>query len=127
MGKHKQPNSPKFISDIGTEREFRWLRLIVGFIIFFNVLDAAFTLFWVKSGLAKEANVLLSNLVENYPLLFVIVKFALVLAGSYILWQNRYNKYAVLGLFLVFLIYYALLLYHIGYFSHLISRQVFGP
>ena len=122
---HK-PELRELNSHIGTEREFRWLRLIVGFIIFLNGLDAAFTLLWVNAGLADEANFLLRNLVNNHPLLFVVTKFALVLAGTYILWRNRYNKYAVGGLFLAFLVYYALLLYHLGYFSHLISRQIFG-
>lgn len=127
MKKYQQSESRKLISGIGSEREFRWLRLIVMLIIFLNVLDATFTLYWINTGLAKEANILLRNLVENHPLLFVIVKFTLVLAGTYILWRNRYNKYAVSGLFLAFLVYYALLLYHIGYFSHLISREIFNP
>ena len=127
MRKDQQPVSRKLISGIGSERQFRWLRLIVMLIIFLNVLDATFTLYWINTGLAKEANILLRNLVENHPVLFVIIKFTLVLAGTYILWRNRYNKYAASGLFLAFLVYYALLLYHIGYFSHLISREIFNP
>ena len=127
MEKNNTPDLSKLISGIGSEREFRWLRLIVMLIIFLNVLDAIFTLYWINTGLAKEANVLLRNLVENHPLIFVVVKFTLVLAGTYILWRNRNNQYAVTGLFLAFLVYYALLLYHIGYFSHLISRDLFNP
>lgn len=98
----------------------------MAFIIVMNILDAVFTLFWLNTGLAKEANVLLRYLVEHYPILFVVTKFALVLAGTYILWRNRRNKYAVFGLFLAFLVYYALPLYHLGYFSHLVSRHIFG-
>jgi hypothetical protein len=127
MDQEKPKKSEKLLSGIGTEHQFRWLRIIVAFIIVMNILDAAFTLLWVNTGLAKEANVLLRYLVEHYPVLFFVTKFALVLAGTYILWRNRYNKYAVFGLFLAFLVYYALLLYHLEYFSHLVSRHIFGP
>jgi hypothetical protein len=127
MKQYKHSDSHELISGIGTERQFRWLRIIVAFIIVMNILDALFTVFWVSTGLAKEANVLLRYLVEHYPVLFVVTKFTLVLAGTYILWRNRHNKYAVFGLFLAFLVYYALLLYHLGYFSHMVSRYIFGP
>ena len=76
--------------------------------------------------MAREANVLLRHLVHNHPVVFVIVKFTLVLAGTYILWRYRYNKYAVLGMFGVFLIYYALLLHHLSYSSRIIFRYMFG-
>ena len=105
MNQGQRPNPDKLITHIGSEREFRWLRLIVGFIIVLNVLDAVFTLYWINTGLAKEANILLRSLVEEHPLLFVVVKFTLVLSGTYILWRNRYHKYAVLGIFLAFLVF----------------------
>ena len=111
---------------IGTPQEFRWLHVIVVSIIVLNILDAIFTLFWVNAGLAKEANVLMRYLVHNHPVLFVIVKSGLVLAGTYILWRNRFNRYAVLGMFIIFIIYYALLLHHISFSSHIMFRQLFG-
>ena len=122
----KDTDSSDLISDIGTQRHFQWLKQIIGFILVLNVLDAVFTLYWINAGLAEEANVLLRYLVEHYPSLFIIVKFSLVLAGSYILWRFRHNKYAVIGIFLAFIVYYALLIYHISYFSHLLSRQAFS-
>ncbi len=118
-------NTSGIITRVGTRREFRWLKLIIGFILVLNVFDAAFTLYWVNAGLAKEANVLLRYLVEHSPLLFIAVKFALVLAGVIVLWRYRYNRFAVVGIFIAFLVYYSLLLYHISYFSHLLSRQIF--
>jgi hypothetical protein len=57
MRKNQQPDSRKLISGIGSEREFRWLRLIVMLIIILNVLDATFTLYWINTDLAKEANI----------------------------------------------------------------------
>ncbi|MGD8559012.1 MAG: DUF5658 family protein [Gammaproteobacteria bacterium] len=112
---------------VGTEDQFRWLRVVVWFIIVMNILDALFTLFWVNTGLAEEANVLLRFLVHNHPVLFIIAKFALVLTGTYILWRYRRNRYAVFGLFLAFIVYYALLLHHLGYFSYVVSRHFTGP
>ena len=76
--------------------------------------------------MAKEANVLMRYLVHNHPVLFVAIKFSLVLVGTYILWKNRSNRIAVLGMFGVFLIYYALLLHHLSYSSHFIFRHIFG-
>ena len=110
---------------IGTATEFRWLRVIVVSIIVLNILDAVFTLFWVNAGLAKEANVLMRYLVHNHPVLFVAVKFGLVLLGTYILWRNRFNRIAVLGMFIIFLIYYALLLHHLSFSSHVFFKHYF--
>jgi hypothetical protein len=122
---NNQPNKPRTYSSLGTEQQFSWLRILIIAIIVLNILDAIFTLFWVNAGFAKEANVLMRQLVHNYPVLFVIVKFSLVFIGTYVLWKNRFNKIAVLGMFVVFLIYYALLLHHLSYSSHIILRRIF--
>jgi len=111
---------------IGTEKHFRWLRIIIASIIILNILDAIFTLFWVNAGMAKEANVLLRHLVHYHPVLFIIAKTSLVLAGSYILWKFRFNRYAVIGMFVLFLIYYALLLHHLSYSTHIIVKTIIG-
>jgi len=124
---NKQSDKTQPTSSLGTEQHFRLLRVFVIAIIVLNIFDAIFTLFWVNAGMAREANVLLRHLVHNYPVLFVIVKFTLVLAGTYILWKYRDNKYAVFGMFGVFLIYYALLLHHLSYSSRIIFRYMFGP
>jgi hypothetical protein len=123
---NKLSDNPELEPSLGTEQEFRWLRILVVAIIVLNILDAIFTLFWVNAGMAREANVLLRHLVHNHPVLFVIIKFTLVLAGTYVLWKYRYNKYAVLGMFGVFIIYYALLLHHLSYSSHIFFRTIFG-
>ena len=109
---------------MGTEPQLRRLEGLVKAILVLNLLDAVFTLVWVRSGAAVEKNRLLAELIDHYPVVFVLVKFALVSFGSYLLWRYRHRASAVIGLFLIFLAYYFLLLYHLWNSSVLI-RSVF--
>jgi hypothetical protein len=115
----------EIFSNVGTPRQFRWLHGIVKAIIVLNVLDAIFTLFWVHAGLAKEANVLLQDLVSNHTVLFMVMKLILVSLGSFLLWRYRRQPLAVIGLFFVFMVYYYLLLYHLSFLRLL--RVLFIP
>jgi hypothetical protein len=124
---NKQTDPTRYNPALGSQQEFRWLRIIVASIIFLNIFDAIFTLFWVNAGLAQEANVLMRYLVHNHPVIFVSVKFTIVFAGTYVLWKYRFNRYAVLGLFVIFLIYYALLLHHLRFSSHIVFKYILGP
>jgi hypothetical protein len=113
------------VSRIGTAEHFRWVEGIVKSLLVLNLLDAIFTLFWVRVGLAEEANALMRDLVNNHAVLFVVVKTALVASGSYLLWRRRHRPTAVIGIFAVFIAYYAVLLYHVQYSSHLL-QALFG-
>lgn len=108
------------LSSLGTEEHFRWVEGIVKSLLVLNLLDAVFTLLWVRVGAAEEANALMRELVNNHAVLFVVVKTALVAAGSYLLWRRRHRPVAVIGIFGVFLAYYAVLLYHLQYSSYLV-------
>lgn len=105
---------------IGTAQHFRWLHNIVKVVLLLNLLDAIFTLFWVETGLAVEANVLLQTPIEEHPLAFVLIKISLVSLGSLILWKRRHHTLAVVGLFGVFLVYYTILLYHLRFAGFII-------
>lgn len=105
---------------VGTAEHFRWLEGIIKSLLVLNLLDAVFTLFWVEAGLAQEANAFMRELVNRHAVLFVTVKTALVALGSYLLWQRRHRPVAVVGIFAVFLAYYAVLLYHLQYSSYLL-------
>lgn len=105
---------------IGSVQQFQWLDGIIKTVIILNLIDALFTLFWVHAGLAKEANILLKGLINENPVLFVIVKISLVSLGTFLLWRYRKRSLAVIGIFSVFLIYYFVLLYHLRYSSLLI-------
>jgi len=110
---------------IGTPQQFRWLLGIVKVVLTLNLLDAIFTLIWINSGLAREANPLLEQIVQEHPLGFAIAKLGLVTAGSWLLWRYRSRPLAVVGIFVAFLVYYLILLYHIGYLSFVIGALLF--
>jgi len=106
---------------MGTGEHFRWLRGVVVCVLLLNLADAVFTILWVHAGLAREANTLMDELVSEHEVLFVVVKLGLVSLGSWLLWHWRDRPAAVVGLFLAFLVYYGLLLWHVAYGSLLLG------
>ncbi len=98
---------------IGTPQHFGWLQGIVKSVVVLNLLDAVFTLWWVRLGLAEEANALLKDLVSERPVLFMLVKLVLVSLGASFLWLRRRQAFAVIAIFAVFFIYYLVLLHHL--------------
>lgn len=114
------------ILQIGKPGQFKWLLSIVKFLLVLNLLDAVFTIIWVSTGLAGEANPLLNDLIRIHPLLFVLVKLMLVSFGSLLLWHYRFKPLAVIAITIAFIIYYCILLYHISYFSHIVSLIFFS-
>ena len=109
---------------IGTSQQIRWLGGIVKTVLVLNLLDAVFTLVWVRAGLAREANALMRDLVNENAVLFVVVKLGLVSLGSLVLWQRRTHAAAVVAIFVVFLVYYLILLYHLQYSSLLVRNLI---
>lgn len=103
---------------VGTAEHLRWLDGIVRAVIVLNLFDAVFTLWWVKAGLAVEANALMRDLVHDGALVFVLAKIALVPLGALFLWRRRGHILAVCAIFFTFLIYYLILLYHLQFTSH---------
>jgi hypothetical protein len=111
---------------IGTPTHFRWLAWIVVVIFALNVFDALMTIHWVLSGQANEANPLMDHVLEDSPGLFMVIKLGLVGLGSWLLWRLRHRAGAVIGIFLLFVVYYVLFLYHLaalelGLLSRLLS------
>jgi len=104
-------------------RQQSWLLWLIRAVIALNVLDAAFTLVWVRAGRAEEANLLLRELVNDHPVWFVVVKLALVYLGSFLLWRSRHRTAAVIGIFVAFLAYYSVLLYHLHFYGLLLSTR----
>lgn len=107
---------------IGTAEQVRWLDGIVRAVLILNLGDALFTLWWIHAGLATEANTLMRDLVNHGALPFVLAKIALVSLGSIFLWLRRAHALAVIAIFISFLLYYLVLLYHLQYTSHLVFR-----
>ena len=119
------PSDTPLDARIVTPVQFRWLLGIVKVVLALNLLDAMFTLVWINAGLAREANPLLAEIVRDHPVVFAVVKLGLVAGGSLLLWRYRSRPLAVVGIFTVFLVYYLLLLYHIGYLSLVVGILLF--
>ena len=111
-----QPTTPGS-ERIGTAQHYGWLHGIVKALIVLNGLDAVFTLFWVRAGLAREANALLKMLVNEHAVLFVVAKLGLFSLSSLLLWRLRQRPAAVVALFVAFVAYYVLLLHHLSFTS----------
>ena len=113
-------------SRLGTPEQFKWLLGIVKVILVLNLIDAIFTLFWFYAGLAREGNPLLAGVLFDHPVIFAIVKLALVSLGSILLWRYRYRPSAIIAIFIAFMVYYALLIYQVEFFSRLIRVLFFS-
>jgi hypothetical protein len=109
---------------LGTPQHYHWLHGIVKTVLVLNLLDAIFTLVWVQNGLAREANLLIDRLMEGYGLAFIAVKLGLVGMGSWLLWQRREHPTAVVAIFIAFVAYYLVLLYHVQYAATLVRNLV---
>jgi hypothetical protein len=108
-------------SRVGTPEQFHWLYGIVKAVLVLNLLDAVLTLFWVRAGLAVEANTLIDELAHEHALTFVLVKLGLVGMGSWLLWNRRESPAAVIAIFAAFVTYYWVLLHHLGYAGRLLG------
>jgi len=109
---------------VGTPQHFAWLHGIVKTVLVLNLLDAIFTLVWVRFGYAREANLMIDRLVERHAVAFIAVKLGLVGMGSWLLWQRRNHPTAVVAIFVAFVAYYLVLLYHVQYAATLV-RSLF--
>lgn len=99
---------------------FTWLKFFLKSIIVLNVLDAILTIVWVKYGLAEEANLFLRGLVHSSPVTFILLKVSVVSLCCLFLWKNRRHPFAEKGLFAVFAIYSAILIYHLHFLNLLL-------
>jgi hypothetical protein len=124
MQESASSNDPRKLA-VGTAEHFHWLHGIVKTVLVLNLLDALFTLVWVRAGLAREANPLIDWLVEEHAVGFVLVKLGLVGLGSWLLWRRRERPAAAIAIVAAFLTYYLILLYHLQYASGL-ARQLLG-
>ena len=112
---------------VGTPQHYGWLHGIVKTVLVLNLLDAIFTLVWVRWGLAREENLMIDKLVAGHALAFFGVKLGLVGMGSWLLWSRREHPTAVVAIFVSFLAYYLVLLYHVQYAATLVRSLIANP
>ncbi|HET6586106.1 MAG TPA: DUF5658 family protein [Nannocystaceae bacterium] len=91
-----------------------WLRNAVLAVLLLNLADLIFTMWWVQTGVATEANVLLTGLVERNFVVFALAKTMLVSLGVLLLWRQRRRPLATFGIGVSFVAYNGLFLYHLG-------------
>jgi len=102
---------------VGTPRQFRWLGGIVVAVLVLNLADALLTLHWIGAGRATEANPVLRQLAHHHPAWFVMAKTSLVGLGSWLLFRLRRRALAVMAIFVAFVAYYLVFLYHLRAFD----------
>lgn len=78
----------------------------------FSMADSLLTYAAVRSGKATEANPLMNVLLESSVFSFIFIKALLTLLGSYILWRNITNQYAIIATRALAIGYGALIIYH---------------
>lgn len=105
--------APRDVEQIGSSSHFRWLGGIAVAVFLMSFADAVLTLHWVGSAQAIEGNPFMDALLGFDVVAFLLGKQLLVGAGLHALWRLRRYRMAVVAIFVAFLAYYGLLLYHL--------------
>ena len=94
--------------DIGKPDQFKWLEGVIAAVFVLSILDGVMTLIWVFTGHAAESNPVMDYLIWLHPLAFMAVKIVLVALSCVLLYRLRRNQLAVVGIFVAFIVYYAI-------------------
>ena len=97
---------------IEDKARFVWFARVLGIVVILNVLDGAFTVFWVMSGKAIEANPFMDLLLQIHPVLFISLKLLLVHLGCILLLRYYERSFALLSSLLACFVYGVIVLYH---------------
>ena len=87
--------------------------LLLAATLVLNLLDAVFTLFAVRAGIAVETNPLMVELLTRGPMSFMLGKVVMVSLGILVLWRLRTLKMALVGTFAAFITYSLICVWHI--------------
>ena len=91
---------------------FKLFARLLGAVVILNVLDGAFTLFWVLSGKAIETNPVMELLLSIHPVLFISLKLILVHLGCILLLRFHTRAFALLSSCIACFVYGAIVIYH---------------
>ncbi|MFZ5472288.1 MAG: DUF5658 family protein [Myxococcota bacterium] len=98
----------------GAREDLRFARSSAA-LLFLNLADGLFTLTFLQLELAEEANPLMRFAYQGSPLLFMVVKLAVVSGGVCLLWKNR-DCVAAKGALTVGLTFYAAIIaWHLAF------------
>ena len=93
-------------------------------VLLLNLVDALATLTWIELGTAAEANPLMATLLDAGPVPFVLGKVVLVSLGVALLWRTRHRSLSLVGVFVLFTAYYAVVVQHLFAVGEMLA---FGP
>lgn len=93
--------------------QHRFIAGLLAVTFLLNVFDGILTIYWITTEQAIEANPLMDHLLGIHPVVFMSIKTAVVGAGLGLLWRLRRYGMAIVGMFMLFMVYYFLLLYHL--------------
>jgi hypothetical protein len=82
-------------------------------VVILNLLDAIFTIVYIRLGHATESNPLMDQALSASPVLFMLAKLSLVSLGVLLLWRLRDHRAARIGLLATSSAYLLLLCYHL--------------
>jgi hypothetical protein len=109
---------------IGSPAQIKWIRIIIGAIFALNVIDGIFTLYWIYFKRQTELNPFMDFLIAIDPVAFMAIKMILVLFGTFLLWRLRHHAASVVTLFMLFLVYYYMVLFHLNYLDLQLARRI---
>ena len=90
------------------------LRTAIAGIVSFNLLDWAFTWFWIREEVTTEVNPLMDSTMASGPWVFLVFKMSLILLGCLMLWRYRHVDFAVRAGSTLSLVYALLIGLHLG-------------
>ncbi len=91
-------------------------------ILVLNLLDALFTMAFLKFNFAEEANPLMNLAYRTSPIGFVLLKLAMVQVGILILHHHRRVRVAQYALNAVAAVYVGIVSYHLAFVTHIAWR-----
>jgi hypothetical protein len=102
----------KYDTKMKTSR--RIVEIAAAALIVFNLLDAVFTLVWIRAGVASEGNPLMDEAMAHGPVGFMAIKLALVSLCVLLLWRLRHRRAAATALVTCAIAYSAVMLVHLS-------------
>ncbi len=99
-----------------TARTLTWA---AGLVIVLNLVDALWTLVFIETGVADEANPLMLRALDHGWVGFMAIKLALVSLSVLLLWRLRHRRAAALALWSGAMAYTLVVAYHVSNAHHL--------
>ena len=94
-------------------RNLAKLEILLLSILIMSALDAVFTIFWIRQGLAEEANPILDYFLQFGEESFLAGKFLLTVGGCVILKNLKKHKLSMRAAISLACFYFCIILYHL--------------